>query len=77
MQRYEASGKLNLVELPSQWSSDSRENASRMLTALSFYKDFLRPAEWLLVFQPDSVLCANSEQDLNDWLAYDWVGAPW
>ncbi|KAL8939524.1 MAG: hypothetical protein Q9216_003310 [Gyalolechia sp. 2 TL-2023] len=23
------------------------------------------------------ILCANSEGNLDDWLEYDWVGAPW
>jgi hypothetical protein len=23
------------------------------------------------------ILCANSGQSLDDWLGYDWVGAPW
>lgn len=23
------------------------------------------------------ILCANSNRSLNDWLDYDWVGAPW
>ncbi|KAH8599503.1 hypothetical protein B0O99DRAFT_682265 [Bisporella sp. PMI_857] len=25
----------------------------------------------------DSILCANSRRNLDDWLEYDWVGAPW
>lgn len=33
--------------------------------------------EWVLVFQTDSILCANSRVSLNEWLEYDWVGAPW
>jgi len=33
--------------------------------------------EWMLVFQTDSIMCANSRVSLNDWLQYDWVGAPW
>lgn len=33
--------------------------------------------EWVLIFQTDSILCANSKASLNDWLHYDWVGAPW
>lgn len=33
--------------------------------------------EWVLLFQTDSILCANSQESLNDWLHYDWVGAPW
>ncbi|KAH0605349.1 uncharacterized protein H6S33_004571 [Morchella sextelata] len=33
--------------------------------------------EWVLVFQSDSILCANSGVSLDEWLLYDWVGAPW
>lgn len=33
--------------------------------------------EWLLVFQTDSILCANSKNNINDYLQYDYVGAPW
>lgn len=50
---------------------------SRFLTTLWVYKTLLRPAEWLLVIQSDSILCASSRQNLNDFLGYDWVGAPW
>ncbi|KAH8154717.1 uncharacterized protein LAJ45_01248 [Morchella importuna] len=33
--------------------------------------------EWVLMFQSDSILCANSGVSLDEWLLYDWVGAPW
>jgi hypothetical protein len=29
----------------------------------------------MLIFT--GILCANSEGSLDDWLKYDWVGAPW
>ncbi|RAL59654.1 hypothetical protein DID88_000287 [Monilinia fructigena] len=38
---------------------------------------FLSPAEHLLVFQPDSILCTKAPTTLNDFLQYDYVGAPW
>ncbi|RYC62840.1 hypothetical protein CHU98_g3369 [Xylaria longipes] len=58
-------------------STDGQEMISRFLTNLWLYETVLRPAEWLLLFQTDSILCANSRQNLNDFLDYDWVGAPW
>jgi len=58
-------------------STGSQEEISRFFTTLWLYEQVLQPAEWLLVFQTDSVLCANSRQSLNNWLDYDWVGAPW
>ncbi|KAI0486901.1 hypothetical protein F4859DRAFT_510682 [Xylaria cf. heliscus] len=72
-----ASGKLDLTLIPSNMSTNGQEMISRFLTNLWLYETVLRPAEWLLLFQTDSILCANSRQSLNDFLEYDWVGAPW
>jgi len=58
-------------------STAGQEMISRFLTNRWIYETVLQPAEWLLVFQTDSILCANSRQSLNEWLDYDWVGAPW
>ncbi|KAI0909879.1 hypothetical protein F4823DRAFT_638402 [Ustulina deusta] len=71
------SGKLDLTYIPTNMSTHGGEMISRFLTTLWVYETLLRPAEWLLVFQTDSILCANSRQNLNDFLDYDWVGAPW
>lgn len=70
-------GKLDLTYIPSNMTTGSQEEISRFLTNLWLYEVVLQPAEWLLVFQTDSILCANSRQTLNDYLDYDWVGAPW
>jgi hypothetical protein len=72
-----ASGKLDLTYIPANMTTGSQEEISRFLTTLWLYDTVLQPAEWLLVFQTDSMLCANSRQSLNNWLDYDWVGAPW
>jgi len=71
------SGKLDLTYIPANMTTGSQEEISRFLTNLWLYETVLQPAEWLLVFQTDSMLCANSRQSLNNWLDYDWVGAPW
>jgi hypothetical protein len=70
-------GKLDVTYIPSNMSTAGQEMISRFLTNLWIYERVLFPAEWLLVYQTDSILCANSKQSLNDWLDYDWVGAPW
>ncbi len=72
-----ASGKLDLTYIPANMTTGSQEEISRFLTTLWLYEVVLQPAEWLLVFQTDSMLCANSRQTLNSWLDYHWVGAPW
>ena len=48
-----------------------------MFTDIHLYRDILSPAKNLLVFQPDGIFCANAPRTLNDYLQYDWVGAPW
>ena len=70
-------GKLDLTLIPSNMTTGSQEEISQFLTTLWLYETVLQPAEWLLVFQTDSMLCANSRKSLNNYLEYDWVGAPW
>jgi hypothetical protein len=71
------SGKMELLPLPDQYSLRDRERVSRMLTDPYLYSDILAPAEHLLVFQPDSIFCAGAPKIINDFLDYDWIGAPW
>ncbi|KAL8845730.1 MAG: hypothetical protein Q9221_009124 [Calogaya cf. arnoldii] len=71
------SGKLDLTYIPRNMTTGGQEKISSFLTTLWLYETVLQPAEWLLVFQTDSILCANNEGNLDDWLDYDWVGAPW
>lgn len=70
-------GKLDLTYIPSNMSTAGQEMISRFLTNLWVYETVLAPAEWLLVFQTDSILCSNSRRSINDYLEYDWIGAPW
>jgi Protein of unknown function (DUF5672) len=73
----EESRKLSIVKLPSNYSLKDRESVSQIFTDPYLYATIMAPAEHLLVFQPDSILCTNSDESLNDWLEWDWVGAPW
>jgi len=75
-QYHEANGKLDLVILPEPWRAENREDISRLFTDMRFYDEFLSGVEWLLKFESDSIMCANSESSLNDWLEYSWAGAP-
>ncbi|KAL8838577.1 MAG: hypothetical protein Q9176_004974 [Flavoplaca citrina] len=77
IQHHQADGKLVLRNTPQNASYDAKEQRNRLLTDVAFYKEYLPKAEWLLMHHADSILCANSPHDLNDWLKYDWVGAPW
>jgi hypothetical protein len=55
----------------------AEEMTNRLLTNKTFYEGDLADTEWLLVFHSDAILCANSEVGIDDWLGWDWVGAPW
>ncbi|KAF5121161.1 hypothetical protein E5D57_013497 [Metarhizium anisopliae] len=70
-------GKLDLTYIPSNMSTNGQEMISRFLTTLSLYETILQPAELLLVFQTDSMICANSKHNIDEYLGYNWVGAPW
>jgi hypothetical protein len=69
-------GKLDLMVLPEPWKIDTKELVWRTLTDPRFYDEFLPGVEWLLKYESDSIMCANSEKSLNDWLDWSWVGAP-
>lgn len=71
------SGRLQLLPIPSNYSLQDRETISQMFTDIHLYRDLLAPAEHLLVWQPDSIFCANAPKTLNDYLEWDWIGAPW
>ena len=73
------STKLQLVNLPNYYPMTSQETVSQTLTNITFYRDFMAPAEWILMFQTDSIMCAASNQTVDDWVDknYSWVGAPW
>jgi hypothetical protein len=88
---YEAMGKLHVRSLEEGgWSAgwgrhgwDERgvlsmdEISNRLLTNLTFFDRELVGTEWLLVFHSDAILCANAEKSLDEWLGWDYVGAPW
>lgn len=71
----QAIGKLDLMVLPSPWEIESKEMVHRVLTDKRFYGEFLPGVEWILKFESDSTLCANSGTSLNEWLGWDWAGA--
>ncbi|KAI4201613.1 MAG: hypothetical protein LQ350_003092 [Teloschistes chrysophthalmus] len=74
---YQKSKKLKMIEVPAGFDASTNEGMHRMLTHMRFYEEVVDPAEWFLLFRSDTILCAQSNQTVNDWLEYDWVGAPW
>lgn len=76
---YVNAGKLLITSLPAKYNITSQETISATLTDPTFYKDFLAPAEWVLMFQSDSIICSASERSIEEYISadYSWVGAPW
>jgi hypothetical protein len=46
-----------------------------LLTSKEFYDNI--PSEIFIIFQTDSVICGENNELLDDFLKYDYVGAPW
>ncbi|KAL9001552.1 MAG: hypothetical protein Q9169_000127 [Polycauliona sp. 2 TL-2023] len=74
-QRQILSGHITLQQLPSNVTLTSREAVSKLLTEPGLYRS-LAPYKHLLFFQSDSILCANSPRMVEDFLQYDFIGAP-
>jgi Protein of unknown function (DUF5672) len=48
---------------------------NKLFYTKSFYDHI--PSETFLVFQTDSALCSKFKHNINEFLKYDYVGAPW
>lgn len=56
-------------------SSSSSSTYSKLLTTTRFWS--MLKADHVLLFQMDSVLCSMSPWTVDDFLQYDYIGAPW
>lgn len=72
-------GRLNAIPLQrhgfATLSTSSADDYSRLLTSPAFWRAV--NADYALIFQTDSVLCSLSPWSVDDFLQYDYVGAPW
>jgi len=48
---------------------------NQLLTSEKFYEYI--PTEIFLIFQTDTIICENQKTLINNFLQYDYVGAPW
>lgn len=73
--RHQASGRIIVRSLaPGTWFYNW-DSVSAFLTTRWLWED-LAPAEHILLFQTDSMLCANAARSVDDFLEYDLIGAP-
>lgn len=67
--------RINIRNLPPDVDFNSRLDVSGFLTKPWVWKQ-LAPAGHVLIFQADSILCSNSPLKVDDFLQYDFIGAP-
>lgn len=73
--RHQKSGRVVIRSLPEGLFFPNWDSVSNFLTTPWLWND-LAPADHVLIFQSDSVLCANSVRSVEDFFEYDYVGAP-
>lgn len=69
------SGLMQIRVLPPTVIFTNSNSVSSFLTKKWIWES-LAPAENILMFQSDSMLCANAPLSVDDFFAYDFVGAP-
>jgi hypothetical protein len=73
--RHLHSGIISIRILPSTVLFTNSDSVSRFLTKPWLWEN-LAPATHILMFQSDSMLCANAARSVEDFFEYDFVGAP-
>ncbi len=48
---------------------------NNLLVSKEFYNEI--PTEVFLIFQTDSIICSDFKDLINNYIKYDYVGAPW
>ncbi|KAF4630409.1 hypothetical protein G7Y89_g7730 [Cudoniella acicularis] len=73
--RYIKSGTVEVRILPQTVLFTNSDSVNEFMTT-SWLWENLAPAEHILLFQSDSMLCANAARSVDDFFKYDFVGAP-
>lgn len=68
-------GRFVVRTLPEGTLLNNHASVSRFLTSPWLWLA-TAPADRVLIFQADSILCSNSPQSIDDFLEYDFMGAP-
>ncbi|RMJ07972.1 hypothetical protein CDV36_012423 [Fusarium kuroshium] len=72
IQRQQERGKIDFQIIPSLSVTQDEDHVSRLLTDPKFYES-LPGVEWMLRYESDSILCANSPKGLDEFLNSDWT----
>ncbi len=73
--RYIKTGTIQVRLLPQEVLFTNSDSVNAFMTQNWFW-DNLHPVEHVLIFQSDSMLCANAARSVDDFFEYDLVGAP-
>ncbi|KAK0105491.1 hypothetical protein ONS95_004147 [Cadophora gregata] len=74
-QREVSAGRFHVRALPAEEHLNTHAAVSGFFTKPWFWEQ-MAPAEHILMFQADSIICSNSQHRVEDFLMYDFVGAP-
>ncbi|KAL3425472.1 hypothetical protein PVAG01_02263 [Phlyctema vagabunda] len=75
LSRHLRQGTIQIRILPSSVLFTNSNSVNEFMTKTWLWES-LAPAENILIFQSDSMLCANAARSVDDFFAYDFVGAP-
>lgn len=75
LRRAISEGRIIVRNLPEGVKFETHFDVSLFLTNRWMWEG-LAPAEHVLLFQTDSIICANSQERAEDFLQYDLIGAP-
>jgi len=75
LSRYLHSGLIQIRILPQSVLFTNSDSVNAFMTKPWLWES-LAPAEHVLVFQSDSMLCANAARSVEDFFGFDFVGAP-
>ena len=70
-----AEGLVTTYFIPQEETFTSHDAVSEFLAGAWFWEK-LAPAENVLLFQADSILCSRSEVKMEEFLEWDFIGAP-
>ncbi|KAJ3151303.1 hypothetical protein HDU89_002142 [Geranomyces variabilis] len=77
IKRYIKSKKLTLYLLPAEIKLQNSGDVSHFLTRKTTWLRLPEATEHIFFFQLDAMICSNSDQTVDDFLRFDWIGAPW
>ena len=75
LSRYLHTGVIQIRILPQSVLFTNSDSVNAFMTKPWIWES-LAPAEHILIFQSDSMLCANAARSVDDYFEYDFVGAP-